>query len=122
MFFTKLKFFENESFERSIDWLLSVDERSILSQNIFRKDMTQKTLSKILRPEFGVEYNNRIEKILKLLRRIEDYMENDSEVAKAKQTVLEEIADCKLCIFDEISKYFDKYTYRILCSEEAYMR
>ncbi|XP_073820142.1 uncharacterized protein [Musca autumnalis] len=95
LFFTKLKVFEMQNVESNIDWPLAVDELSILAQSIFRRNLTRLHLHQQLNPEFGLEYNLNINDCLSVIRRI--------------------------YIQEEILDFFDRYTYRVLCSEEAYM-
>lgn len=122
LFFEKLKFFEEKCLEANIDWPLAVHERSILSQNIFRQDATRICLEKKLKPEFGLEYNQYINNCLSVIRRIEYFLDNDAEVAKCSLSILADIKDIKVAVQDQILDFVDRYTYCILCSEEAYMR
>lgn len=66
LFFEKLKHFDRLNTEKTIDWLLSVDERSVLSQDIYSKDMTRRALVKEMRPNFGDEYKTNIDLLLKV--------------------------------------------------------
>ncbi|XP_073820153.1 uncharacterized protein isoform X2 [Musca autumnalis] len=121
LFFTKLKVFEMQNVESNIDWPLAVDERSILAQSIFRRNLTRLHLHQQLKPEFGLEYNLNINDCLSVIRRIEYFLDNDVEVAKCPTANLEDIKKLKFSIQEEILDFFDRYTYRVLCSEEAYM-
>ncbi|XP_061390183.1 uncharacterized protein LOC133325430, partial [Musca vetustissima] len=121
IFFTKLKFFEEKNLEANIDWPLAVDDRSILAQNIFRKNLTRSHLSNQIKPEFGREYNYYINDCLAVIQRIEYFLDNDVEVAKCPLANLEDIKELKFRVQDEILEFFNRYAYRILCSEEAYM-
>uniref|UniRef100_A0A1I8PAQ3 CASC1 C-terminal domain-containing protein n=1 Tax=Stomoxys calcitrans TaxID=35570 RepID=A0A1I8PAQ3_STOCA len=121
IFFTKLKFFEDQNMESNIDWPLAVNERSILAQNLLRKDLTRARLRGKIKPEFGWLYNENINYSLDVMRRIEYFLDNDVEVAKCPMSVLEDVKDRKVAIENEVREYFDRYTYRILGSEEAYM-
>lgn len=121
LYLEKLKFFEGNNRAKTIDWTLSVNERSLLSQNIFRKDLTRKCLKNTIKIDFGYEYGDDINNCLKIIRRIEYFLNNDVEVAKCSKNILEDIKYLKTAIEDEINQFFDRYTYRILCSERAYM-
>lgn len=121
LFFEKLNFFQGKSIDANIDWLLAIDERSILTQNIFREDMTRLRLKDEMKPDFGYEYNQYINNSLDVIRRIEYFLENDVEVAKCSNSILADVQDLKKSVQGHISEFFDRYTYRILCSEEAYM-
>uniref|UniRef100_A0A1I8MVP7 CASC1 C-terminal domain-containing protein n=1 Tax=Musca domestica TaxID=7370 RepID=A0A1I8MVP7_MUSDO len=121
LFFTKLKFFESRNIEANIDWPLAVDERSILAQNIFRKNLTRSYLQNRIKPEFGLQYNRHVNDCLSVIRRIEYFLDNDVEVAKCPLANLEDIKELKIVVQDEILEFFNRYTYRVLCGEEAYM-
>ncbi|XP_075149014.1 uncharacterized protein LOC142222650 isoform X2 [Haematobia irritans] len=121
MFLTKLKFFEEKQPEANIDWPLAVNERSILTQSIFRKNLTRMNLKEKLKPEFGMEYNEDINNCLSVIRRTEYFLDNDFEVAKCSPSILHDIKELKFSLQKYIGDFLDCYTYRILCSEEAYM-
>lgn len=121
LFFAKMKHFEEESIERTIDWIMSVDERSILTQNIFRKDRTFSTLKEELKKDFGLEYEIIIDHALRTLQRIEYYLASESQMKRASATQLQDILDRQKGIPDEVQYFFDRYTYRLLCSEVAYL-
>lgn len=67
LFFEKLQHFDRLNTEKTIDWLLSVDERSVLSQDIYSKDMTRRALVKEMRPNFADEYKTNIDLLLKVI-------------------------------------------------------
>ncbi|XP_067627464.1 uncharacterized protein [Eurosta solidaginis] len=121
LFFAKLKFFENSSIEKTMDWMLSVDERSMLSQDIFRKDMTRRALVNQMRPNFGDEYKEYIDYLLKVVKSIDYYTDDDKRTAKAKISILSDILTQKKAAYAEIKQFFDHYTYRILSAEDSYM-
>ncbi|XP_011179379.1 uncharacterized protein LOC105210257 [Zeugodacus cucurbitae] len=121
LFFEKLKFFDRFNTEKTIDWLLSVDERSVLSQDIYGKDMTRRALIKEIRPNFGDEYKANIDLLLKVIKSIDYYGDDDTKTVKAPIRILRDILDQKKAAYQEIEHYFDHYAYRILSSEDSYM-
>uniref|UniRef100_A0A1A9ZL83 CASC1 C-terminal domain-containing protein n=1 Tax=Glossina pallidipes TaxID=7398 RepID=A0A1A9ZL83_GLOPL len=120
-FYEKKKIYENRSVERNIDWSLPIDERSILTQNVARVDKTRRNVELLLKEDFGPEYDKCVNDSLKIIRSIECYLSNDSESLKAKTHLLEDITEIKTNIQKEISDSFNRYTYRIISSEDVYM-
>ncbi|XP_054738724.1 uncharacterized protein LOC129244862 [Anastrepha obliqua] len=121
LFFEKLKHFESLDIEKTIDWLLSVNERSILTQDIFSKDKTRRVLVKELRPNYGDEYKENVDLMLKVIKSIEYYADDEQKTLKAELSILEDILEQKKAAYREIDKFFDRYAYRILSSEDSYM-
>uniref|UniRef100_A0A1A9VW60 CASC1 C-terminal domain-containing protein n=1 Tax=Glossina austeni TaxID=7395 RepID=A0A1A9VW60_GLOAU len=120
-FYDRMKIYENRSVERNIDWTLPIDERSILTQNAARVDKTRRNAELILKEDFGPEYDKCVNDSLKVIRSIECYLSNDSESLKAKRQLLEDITEVKTNIQKEISDSLNRYTYRIISSENVYM-
>lgn len=122
LFYSKMQYFEKENIEKPINWLLTVNERSLLSQNIYREDLTRRTLKKELKENIGLEYNLYIKDSLKILHKIEYFLENPMEVAKCSLNILEDIKERKLAIQEELRDLIDRYTYRIISSENSQMK
>uniref|UniRef100_A0A1A9VTK6 CASC1 C-terminal domain-containing protein n=1 Tax=Glossina austeni TaxID=7395 RepID=A0A1A9VTK6_GLOAU len=120
-FYAKAQDFEQALLERNIDWNLHIDERSILTQNIFREDRTRTTLMRAASNELIVSYDKYINDSLQILHKIEYYLANDKETMKAKSEVLLDIIEVKEAIQKEITDAFDRLTYKILCTEQANM-
>ncbi|XP_046804904.1 uncharacterized protein LOC111681317 isoform X2 [Lucilia cuprina] len=117
----KLKYFENVSQEKTIDGLLSVDERCILTQNLLHINLTHSVLKEKNQMNFAREYNSNIEICLQILKNIDNFLDNQTEVAKCGMKKLEDIRELKSNLQQEIAEFLNRFTYRILCSEEAYM-
>lgn len=117
-----MKYWEKESVNNNISWLLSVDERSILSQDIFRQDLTRNKLDTTLRKNIGHEYNNYISDSLSVLQRIEYFLDNEVEVAKCPLRILDDIKQRKSAVQQDIVYFIDSFTYRIISSENAEMK
>ncbi|XP_037885622.1 uncharacterized protein LOC119635113 [Glossina fuscipes] len=120
-FYAKAKAFEEDLLDKYIDWNLYVDERSILTQNVFREDRTRPTLMRAANNELIFSYDKYIDDSLKILRKIDYYLANDKETSKAKSEVLLDIIEVKEAIQKEIIDAFDRLTYKILCTEKANM-
>lgn len=118
----KLKYFEKISKQSTINWLLSIDERTVLTQNQFRKDLTHCTLRAKNKNNFGSEYNRDIEFCLQILKRIDDFLDNHIEVAKCGMDKLNDVKNLRCSVQQEISEFFNRFTYRVLCSEAGYMK
>lgn len=117
-----MQYFEKANIEKTINWLLTVNERSLLSQNIYRQDLSRRTLKKELKKNIGLEYNSYIKDSLKILHKIEYFLENPVEVAKCSLNILEDIKERKLAIQGELRDLIDRYTYRIISSENSQMK
>lgn len=120
-FYAKAQAFEQALLDRNIDWNLNVDERSILTQNVFREDRTRPTIMRAASNELIVSYDKYIDDSLQILRKIEYYLANDKETMKAKPEVLLDIIEVREAIQKEITDVFDRVTYKILCTEQANM-
>uniref|UniRef100_A0A1A9W5X1 CASC1 C-terminal domain-containing protein n=1 Tax=Glossina brevipalpis TaxID=37001 RepID=A0A1A9W5X1_9MUSC len=121
-FYAKAKAFEQTLRVKDSEWTLYVDDHSILTQNIFRVDRSHPTLKKAAKHELVSLYTKYIDDSLQILRKIEYYLGNEKETIKAKRDVLADIIEVKEAIEKEISDVFNRYTYKILCSEQANMR
>ncbi|KAM7359460.1 uncharacterized protein ACRADG_012840 [Cochliomyia hominivorax] len=118
-FMEKLKYIENMSKETTINWLLPVDNRSILTQDFNRQDFTRSCLKQKNRDaKFSWEYKSDIELSLQVLKSLDLFLD---ESAKCDANKLREIKEMRNFIMLEIEQFFNRFTYRILCSEEAYM-
>ncbi|KAM7360693.1 uncharacterized protein ACRADG_006992 [Cochliomyia hominivorax] len=122
LFYSKMKFLENESKDMTINWLLMVNERSVLTQDIYRKDLTYRKLNENIKANIGQEYNGYIKDSLNIIHRIEYFLDNDVEVAKCPINILRDIVDRKLFIQQEIMDLIDRYTYRVISSENSEMK
>uniref|UniRef100_A0A1A9W5X2 Uncharacterized protein n=1 Tax=Glossina brevipalpis TaxID=37001 RepID=A0A1A9W5X2_9MUSC len=120
-FYKQMKLDEDKSVERTIDWTLPINESSILTQSLTRVDKTRRTIKTLLKEDFGSEYDKRVNDSLKIIRSIEYYLNNDTQSIKAKKELLEDIVETKTNIQKEISDLFDRYTYRIISSEDVHM-
>ncbi|KNC24962.1 hypothetical protein FF38_11843 [Lucilia cuprina] len=122
LFYNKMQYLEKEKVQGSINWLLLVNERSLLTQNIYREDLTRRKLNTKMKENIGQEYNSYINDSLKNLHRIEYFLDNDIEVAKCPIHIFHDIVGRKLAIQEDIKDLIDRYTYRIISSEKAQMR
>uniref|UniRef100_A0A1B0BUP0 CASC1 C-terminal domain-containing protein n=1 Tax=Glossina palpalis gambiensis TaxID=67801 RepID=A0A1B0BUP0_9MUSC len=120
-FYERKKIYENRSVERHIDWALPIDERSILSQDVARVDKTRHAVEQLLKEDIGPEYDKCVNESIKVIRSIDSYLDNDSESLKAKRQLLEDIIEVKKNIQKEICDSFNRYTYRIISSEDVNM-
>ncbi|XP_055904331.1 uncharacterized protein LOC129940111 [Eupeodes corollae] len=117
-FFEKSHLLEKEDIENTINWILGIDECSILNQDIDSQNMT-KIFLKDYRIDFGVQYDNRICDIMELLKRIETFLKISNKEVSTK--VLRDIEELNQFAQNKICNYIDHLTYRVLSSEVAYM-
>lgn len=76
----KLSTEEQQAATADINWVLSVNERSILSHAPDRTDMTRRHLEETLRPNIGKLYDDTVQGILETHRRVEQVLRNEIEL------------------------------------------
>ncbi|TDG45500.1 hypothetical protein AWZ03_008123 [Drosophila navojoa] len=116
----ELNHFEELETTSTVSWELAVDERSVLSQSIFRQDLTRRTLQETLRPNIGKFFEEAVSRILITLERIECMLNNEYDLSNLSNERIIEI----LCVRPELSReidvLFDKLTYRIVSAPSAF--
>ncbi|XP_033240876.1 uncharacterized protein [Drosophila pseudoobscura] len=120
-FLAKERHFEDLEADKAIDWTLSVDERSILNQNIYRVDRTRRTLKKVqaINPAEYIERD--VQLCLDTLRRLDGLLDNDLELQRMSVRRLADILLVRGDIELEIVSLFDRLAYRILGMQGAHM-
>ncbi|XP_017121493.1 uncharacterized protein LOC108142276 [Drosophila elegans] len=119
-FVYQLNFLEHESYKNDINWVLPVDERSILSHAPDRKDMTRRNLEKE-RPNIGQLYDDTVQRILETITRVDRVLRSDDELLSMPPFQVLELAKMPSELNGDIEHLFDKLTYRVICAPEAYM-
>lgn len=103
----------------SFNWLLNIDERSILTQDIDAANLT-KAFLKSRCTDIGNQYEVLVKDDLELLRRMVEVIGLKS--GEYSVNVIEDIqsleTECKQLMKD----FFHEYTYRILCFQDASLR
>ncbi|XP_022222307.2 uncharacterized protein LOC111074000 isoform X2 [Drosophila obscura] len=112
---------EAEVEQNVVNWTLSVNERSILTQDIFRVDLTRKKLEQELRPDIGRIYDVNIQRILETIKRIDRVQRSELELAFLSPSRTVELGQIQFELFSEIGAFLDKLTYRIITAPEAFM-
>uniref|UniRef100_A0A1A9UY15 Casc1 domain-containing protein n=1 Tax=Glossina austeni TaxID=7395 RepID=A0A1A9UY15_GLOAU len=90
------------------------DERSLLSQDIFRKNLTRKELLARTENELGPQCVQTIDTYLEVLRRMEHFLNDDRERNKVTKVALDRIEVVKEELKNEIRDLLNRYTYRVL--------
>ncbi|KAH8366120.1 hypothetical protein KR093_009328 [Drosophila rubida] len=119
-FIAELRHIEWEDELAVIDWSLSVNERSILTQDIDAKNMTREVLEKRLRPDIGKLFDVSVQRILTTWDRIERMFDCDFELDQIPPNRAIEITLISSELSREIDLLFDKLTYRIMCAPNSY--
>ncbi|XP_016956114.2 uncharacterized protein LOC108028685 isoform X1 [Drosophila biarmipes] len=119
-FVFQLNVLEKESCANDISWLLPVDERSLLSQALDRKDMTRRNLEKN-RPNIGQFYDDTVQRILLTITRVGRVLRNDNELLRLPAFQIIELDKIPSELNAVIENFFDKLAYRVISSPEAYM-
>lgn len=117
-FLEKIRHFENEDVENTINWTLSINERSILTQDIDQPDLTE-TFLRTNRIDFGLQYDARVDEVLRVINRINKYFQKPSEVVP--KSVLVDINEVKESAQELVVELVNNFTYRVLASQRAYM-
>ncbi|SPP76892.1 uncharacterized protein LOC117580041 [Drosophila guanche] len=112
---------EAQAEQNLVNWTLSVNERSILTQDIFQKDRTRKKMEQELRPDIGKLYDVNIERILATIKRIDRVQRSELELAFLTPARLIELGKIQHELLAEIGSFLDKLTYRIITAPEAFM-
>ncbi|XP_017138908.1 uncharacterized protein LOC108153417 isoform X2 [Drosophila miranda] len=108
--------------DKSIDWTLSVDECSVLNQNIFREDRTRGSLQTKLGVNPGVAYGRDVQMCLDTLKKIEVMLDNQAEVGRMSLATQLEVFEVRGDYEREIDSLFDRLTYRVLSMQAVYMK
>ncbi|XP_050742152.1 uncharacterized protein LOC108028683 isoform X2 [Drosophila biarmipes] len=120
-FLAKIRHFEEIEINDSIDWTLGVDERSILTQNIFHKDLTRATLQKTSSDNPGTYFETNLKNCLEVLRQVDVLMDNEVEMERMSLKVQIDLMEVYKDVQREIESLFDRLTYRILRMQKVYM-
>ncbi|XP_022222309.2 uncharacterized protein LOC111074001, partial [Drosophila obscura] len=121
-FLVKRRHFEDIETDKAVDWTLSVDERSVLNQNILREDRTRAALQKKLGASPGVAFDRDVQMCLDTLKNIELMLDNQAEVERMSMETQLEVFEVRSDIEGEIESLFDRLTYRILGMQPVYMQ
>lgn len=119
-FLAKIQHVEELNEHAVVNWALSVDERSILTQDIEAKDLTRKVLKQNLRPDIGKQFDEAVQRILITLDRIELFLDCEFEMAEIPPERVIEISLIRDELNQAIDVLFDKLTYRIICAPSSY--
>ncbi|XP_032598946.1 uncharacterized protein LOC6558382 isoform X2 [Drosophila grimshawi] len=113
---SEMRDLEARDVDSGVNWQLSVDECSLLTQDIFRKDLTRQTLRTTLCPQIGQLYDKHIQQILTTLDRIEVMLNSEYEMKDVPQQRHLDIIATRQELIEEIDVYLDKLTYRIVAA------
>ncbi|SPP76894.1 uncharacterized protein LOC117580043 [Drosophila guanche] len=120
-FLAKERHYEDIATDKSIDWTLSVNERSILNQNIYRADRTRRTLKQTLAINPAEYIERDVQLCLETLRKLDGLLDNDVELQRMNVKRLEDILLVRGDVEREIVSLFDRLAYRILGMQGAHM-
>lgn len=79
------------AFEQSVDWTLPVDDRTILTQNIFRVDRTRETMREKRNDHISDHFQKDIYMLLEILVNIESMLGNPFEMSHINHNLQMEI-------------------------------
>ncbi|XP_052845683.1 uncharacterized protein LOC128258214 isoform X1 [Drosophila gunungcola] len=119
-FLSKMRFYDEIESNNSMDWTLSVDERSILNQNIFRVDKTRSVM-RLTKDNPGVPYGNNVYMCLETLKQMDIMLDNEAELVRMSEKRQMDIMDVYTEVELEIDELFNRLTYRLLKMQKTYM-
>lgn len=97
--------------DKSYDPQLSLDERSILTQDLSKKDQTVRTF-KIKRPSIGDPYMKRIGELNRIMHELK-YLLESNEI-KLKPQVRTDLQNLQIYIRKTLYEFIDRWTYGVL--------
>lgn len=104
----------------SFNCLLNIDDRSILTQDIDAPDLTRTHVLESRESDIGSQYEVLVKDDLELLRRMLEVFSLHTK--EHPPHIIEDIqsleTECKQLMKD----FFDEYTYRILCFQDAVLQ
>ncbi|XP_043650441.1 uncharacterized protein LOC122618235 [Drosophila teissieri] len=121
-FLAKIRHFEEVESKNSIDWTMGVDERSILTQDIYQKDLTRPVLQRTAVDNPGAYFESNLRKCMDVLQQVDILMDNEVEMERMHKNVLADLMEVYRDVQLEIESLFDRLTYRILRMQKAYMK
>lgn len=101
----------------SFNWLLNIDERSILTQDIDAPNLTKTSFLKSRESDIGSQYEVLVKDDLELLRRMLEVIHLKSK--EHPPNIIEDIQSLEIECKQLMKDFFDEYTYRILCFQDA---
>ncbi|XP_017080122.1 uncharacterized protein LOC108113926 [Drosophila eugracilis] len=119
-FISKMRFYDDVESKNSIDWTLSIDERSVLNQNIFRVDKTRPAM-KVNKDNPGVHFDRNVQMCLDTLRLMDVMWDNQAEVVRMSEKRQKDVLEVTTEVELEIDDLFDRLTYRVLKMQNSYM-
>ncbi|XP_030385002.1 uncharacterized protein LOC115632132 isoform X2 [Scaptodrosophila lebanonensis] len=111
-FLERIRTFQKIDVDDTVDWTLSVDERSLLTQDIRRTDKSRKTLRKSC-PNIGMSFERDVNMCLETLRNIDRQLANEVEMEEIDINTQMEIITVRSEIAKELDTMFDRLTYRV---------
>ncbi|EDV52588.2 uncharacterized protein LOC6546146 [Drosophila erecta] len=121
-FLAKIRHFEEIEANNSIDWTMGVDERSILTQNIYQKDLTRPVLQRTAVDDPGSYFESNLKKCMDVLQQVDILLDNEVEMERMYKSVQTDLMEVYRDVQLEIESLFDRLTYRILRMQKAYMK
>ncbi|XP_039488498.2 uncharacterized protein LOC120449887 isoform X1 [Drosophila santomea] len=119
-FISKIRFYDDVETNNSMDWTLSVDERSILNQNIFRVDRTRRMMM-LNKDNPATHYDRNVQMCLDALKQMDAMLDNEAEMVRMSEKRQRDVIEVYTEVETEISDLFDRLTYRVLRLQDAYM-
>ncbi|KAH8327650.1 hypothetical protein KR074_007122, partial [Drosophila pseudoananassae] len=119
-FIAKIRHYDDIEARGAVSWTLSIDERSILNQNIFRTDKTRDKM-RANKDNPGAHYENDIQLCLETLKQMDTMLDNEAELENLSNKVQFEIIETYSELEKEVDSLFNRLTYRIMHMQTAYM-
>lgn len=109
---------DEEKLKKSFDPLLGIDERSILTQDINKPNLTMRMFKKT-RPKIGDPYVERIQEVVKIISEIREVLRSGK--IKLKLRIKQDLHELQLFIRNVLHEFVDKWTLTVLSNIERDM-
>ncbi|ALC44489.1 CG33286 [Drosophila busckii] len=120
-FLERLRHYQQFDVNHSIDWTMNVDERTLLTQDIFRTDKSRRHVKVSMDDHIGERFQKDIYMYLNTLRKIDIMLDNNAEMARVAFPLQMEIMEVRREIERELDACIDRLTYRIIRMDSVYM-
>ncbi|KAH8322089.1 hypothetical protein KR059_002675 [Drosophila kikkawai] len=119
-FIAKMRHFDEIESNSSLDWTLSVDDRSVLNQNIFRVDKTRRVVE-LTKDSPGTYYDANVRMCLDTLKQMDVMLDNEAEMDHLTKAQQNAIMDVYTEVQFEIEQLLNRLAYRVLKMQGSYM-
>ncbi|KAH8360610.1 hypothetical protein KR200_010102 [Drosophila serrata] len=119
-FIAKMRHFDEIETNGALDWALSVDDRSVLNQDMSRVDKTRNVME-LTKDNPGTHYDANVRMCLGTLKQMDVMMDNQAEMDQMSTKQQHAVMEVYTEVQQEIEELFNRLTYRVLKLQDSYM-